>query len=209
MALSYYVMVMLTSDIVCLVFYCHFLHILLLYILSVKTLFLFVSFAVWPWLLTEVFCISLVFHRKDLCKLTPKMQSVFKFSDVLFALSQMDHPVYEGLGQVDIFVRSLGQADLCSDIPPRIRLPVRLTFLSDVWVMLTFGQMYSQGLGLQSDWNFCQTFRSGWLVVRCTPQIRFWVRLTFLSDLWVRMIFGQMYPTTVDTSHGQVCYYFG
>ena len=28
----------------------------------------------------------LVFHRKDLCEARPKMQSVFKFSDVLFAL---------------------------------------------------------------------------------------------------------------------------
>ena len=33
-------------------------------------------------------------------------------------LSQMDPPVNEAMGQVDIFVRSLGQADLLSDVPP-------------------------------------------------------------------------------------------
>ena len=33
-------------------------------------------------------------------------------------LSQMDHPIDEALGQVDIFVRSLGQADLWSDVSP-------------------------------------------------------------------------------------------
>ena len=30
------------------------------------------------------------FHRKDLCEARPKLQSMFKFSDVLFALSQKD-----------------------------------------------------------------------------------------------------------------------
>ena len=42
---------------------------------------------------------------------------MFKFSDVLFALSQMD-PLVEASGQVYIFDRSLGQADLWSDGPP-------------------------------------------------------------------------------------------
>ena len=46
------------------------------------------------------------------------MQCALKFSDVLFALSQMDPPIGEALGQVNIFVRSLGQADLWSDVPP-------------------------------------------------------------------------------------------
>ena len=46
------------------------------------------------------------------------MQSVFKFSDVLFTLSQMDPPVVEVSGHIDIFVRSLGQDDLWSDGPP-------------------------------------------------------------------------------------------
>ena len=44
----------------------------------------------------------LVFRRKDLCEARSKMQSVFKFSDVLFALSQMDPPIVEASGQVDI-----------------------------------------------------------------------------------------------------------
>ena len=60
---------------------------------------------------------SLVFRRKGLCEARPKMQSVFKFSDVLFALSQME-TIGETLGQVDIFDRSLGQGDLWSDGPP-------------------------------------------------------------------------------------------
>ena len=43
---------------------------------------------------------SLVFHRKDLCQAKHEMQSVFKFSDVLLALSQMYHPVEASGGQV-------------------------------------------------------------------------------------------------------------
>ena len=58
-------------------------------------------------------CIGLC--RKDLCEATPKMQSVLKFSDVLFALNQMD--------------------------PQELTLQVRLTFLTNLWVRLTFGQM--------------------------------------------------------------------
>ena len=92
------------------------------------------------------------------------MQSVFKFSYVLFALRWT--PIGEALGQVDIFVRSLGQADLWSDLPPSmIRLQVRLTFFvrsvcqADLW----------------SD---------------VPPVIKLWVRLTFFvkslgqTDLW-------------------------
>ena len=71
------------------------------------------------------------------------MQCVLKFSDVLFALSQMDTPIDEALGQVVIFVRSLGQADLWSDVPPSHR---------GIWwprvvlhqVSLTFGQPLGQ-----------------------------------------------------------------
>ena len=40
-------------------------------------------------------------------------------------------PIGEALGQVDIFVRAFGQADLWSDVPPRIMLQVR-SFLSDL-----------------------------------------------------------------------------
>ena len=54
----------------------------------------------------------LVFRRKDLCEARPKTQSVSKFWDVLFALSQMDPHKDEASGQVGIFDRSLGQADL-------------------------------------------------------------------------------------------------
>ena len=45
------------------------------------------------------------------------MQIMFKFSDVVFALKLDGPPVDEAFGQVDIFFRSLGQADLWSDIP--------------------------------------------------------------------------------------------
>ena len=36
--------------------------------------------------------VPLVFRRKDLCEAKHETQSVFKFSDVVFALSQMDPP---------------------------------------------------------------------------------------------------------------------
>ena len=56
------------------------------------------------------------------------------------------------MGQVDIFVRTSGQADLWSDvpIPPQDQALVRLTFLSDLWVRLTFGQTYAPGPGFGS-----------------------------------------------------------
>ena len=57
---------------------------------------------------------------KDLCEAKHEMQSVFKFSDVLFALRSDGPPIVEVSGQIDIFVRSLGQADLWSDIPPLV-----------------------------------------------------------------------------------------
>ena len=97
---------------------------------------------------------SLVFRRKDLREATPKTQSVFKFSHVLFTLSQTDPtPIDEAwirltflsdlqvrltIGQMSpprirlqvrlTFGQTSGQADLWSDVPPRISLPVRLTF---------------------------------------------------------------------------------
>ena len=60
----------------------------------------------------------MVFHRKDLHEARLKMQSVFKFSDALFVLSQVDPPIVEAPGQVDIFDRYLDQADFWSDGPP-------------------------------------------------------------------------------------------
>ena len=45
-------------------------------------------------------------------------RKVCKFSDVVFALTQTDGPpVDEALSQVDIFVKSLNQTDLWSDVP--------------------------------------------------------------------------------------------
>ena len=61
---------------------------------------------------------SMVCCRKDLCEARPKMQCVFKISDVLFALNQMDPPIVEASAKVDIFDKCLGQADLWSDEPP-------------------------------------------------------------------------------------------
>ena len=55
---------------------------------------------------------------KDLCEAKHEMQSEFKFSDVLFACQSDGPPVVEVSGQVNIFVRSLGQAELWSDVPP-------------------------------------------------------------------------------------------
>ena len=52
------------------------------------------------------------------CEAKHEMESVFKFSDVLFALGHMDHPIVEVSDEVDIFVRSSGQADVWSDVPP-------------------------------------------------------------------------------------------
>ena len=46
------------------------------------------------------------------------MQSVLKFSDVHFAIKSDRPPIDEALGQVDLFVTSLGQANLWSDILP-------------------------------------------------------------------------------------------
>ena len=53
----------------------------------------------------------LVFCRKDLCEAKHEMESVFKFSDVLFAPKSDGPPVVE----------VSGQADLWSDVPPWYR----------------------------------------------------------------------------------------
>ena len=62
--------------------------------------------------------------------------------------SQMETPVDETLGQVDIFLRSLSQADIWSDVPPGrgIYWP-RVVLLQ---VSLTFGQPLGQS-DLSSD----------------------------------------------------------
>ena len=87
------------------------------------------------------FMFILVFYKKkNLCGARPKMQNVFKFSDVLFALK--------------------------SDGPPIVEVSGWLTFLSDLWLRLTFGQMYP-------------------------PLDILWPNLELLQ---VRLTFGQMYP---------------
>ena len=40
------------------------------------------------------------------------------------------------MGKVDIFVRSLGQADLWSDVPLQDQAMGQVNFLSDLWVRL-------------------------------------------------------------------------
>ena len=47
-----------------------------------------------------------------------KCKACSNFQMSFLHLSQTDSPIDEALGQVDIFLRSLGQADLWSDIPP-------------------------------------------------------------------------------------------
>ena len=116
---------------------------------------------------------------KDLCDARPKMHSVFKFSDNLSALSQMD-PTDETSGHVEIFVISSGQVDLWSDVPPVSDILWPSVLL--LWDRLTFGQIYPQDVA--------------------SGQVDIW------SGLQVRLTFGQMYPQS-ETSCGQVCYYFG
>ena len=128
----------------------------------------------------------LVFHRKDLCEAKPKMQSVFKFSDNLSALNQMD-PCRWGFRPGWLFVRYSGQLDLSSDIPPQDELWVRMTFVqmyppgrdilwaSIIWlqIRLTFGETYPR-------WGF----RSGWPLVRCTSQDEASGQVNIWSDIW-------------------------
>ena len=118
-------------------------------------------------MLTKTGChtLLLVFHRKDPCEARPKVQSVFKFSDVLYALSQTYPPVVKVSGQVDIFVRSSCQIDLWSDRPPN--RDISWPSLELLHVRLTFGQTYPPvEESSDQEWYY---FRSGWLLVRCTP----------------------------------------
>ena len=84
--------------------------------------------------------------RRDLCEAIPKMHSVFKFSDNLSALSQMD--------------------------------PHRSHFRSGL--------------------HFCQIFRSGLPLVRCTPRMRLQVGWHLVRP-----------NPLAETSFGQVWYYCG
>ena len=101
---------------------------------------------------------------------------MFNFSDNLSALRWTS--IGEALGQVDTFVRSLGQTDISSDDPQQRHLVAKCVI---TLVRLTSGQVYPPGWG----------FRSSWHLVR----------------LHIRLTFGQMYPHA-ETSCSQVCYYF-
>ena len=96
-------------------------------------------------------------------------------------------PIIEASARVDIFVRSSGQADLWSDVPPGAGYRSGW-HLVRFWVRLTFGQVYPLGeafgqvdifvrssgqADLWSDVPPWAGYRSGWHLVR------FWVRLTF------------------------------
>ena len=85
------------------------------------------------------------FVRKDLCEARTKPCSVFKNWMTFLHLGRWTPPD-----------KALGQVDIWSDVPPRMRL----------WVRLTFGQIWS-----------------GWPLVRCNPRMRLWVRLTFGQTL--------------------------
>ena len=95
--------------------------------------------------------------RKDLCEAKHEMQSVLKFSDVLFALKSDAPPVVEVSGQIDISVRCVGQADLWSDI--NLSRGIKWPSLELCQVRPIFGQTYppveaSSG----QEWYY---FRSG------------------------------------------------
>ena len=92
-----------------------------------------------------------------------------------------------------IFVKFLGKADLWSDVPPRIRLWVRLTFLSDLLLRLTFGQTYPPGSGFGSGWHFCQIFGTS-----CGQLCYYFGQLNLWSDV----------PPQAETSCGHMWYYF-
>ena len=89
--------------------------------------------------------------------------------------------------------------------PPQVWLQVRFTFLRDLWVRLTFGQMYPHRGEVLGQVDIFQIFGSGWPFVRCTPPtVRLQIRLTCLSVLQVRLTFGQMYPHSLSEASGHV-----
>ena len=114
-------------------------------------------------------------------------------------------PIIEASGQVDIFDRSLDQADLWSDGPPCMwGLGLGWHFVR-LWVRLTFGQTYP--LAEKSCGWVCYYFHQVDLWSDEPPMIRLQVRLTFSqisgqADLWSDV------PLMAETSCGQVCYYF-
>ena len=89
----------------------------------------------------QIYIISLLAFCKDLCEAKHEMQSVFKFSDVFFALKSdgLHPPIDEALSQVDIFVKFLG---LWSDILPSRGIWWPVVVLHQV--SLTFGKPLGQ-----------------------------------------------------------------
>ena len=58
--------------------------------------------------LSKIHIFPLLVLCNDPCEAKHEMQSVFKFSDVLFALKSDGPPVDEAFGQVDIFCQIFG-----------------------------------------------------------------------------------------------------
>ena len=92
-------------------------------------------------------------------------------------------PIVEASGQVDIFDRFLGQADLWKDVPP-----------------------ISEASGQAEIFDRSSGQTDLWSDVPAVSEVL--SQVDILSDLWVRLTFGQIYPQA-ETSCGQVCYYFG
>ena len=85
-----------------------------------------------------------------------------------------------------------------------------------------------QQWGFRSGWHFCQIFRSGWPLVRCTTpqwvsgQVDIFVRSSGQAALWSHLVarcytnaplcqvdlWSDVSPTWAETSCGQVWYYF-
>ena len=115
----------------------------------------------------------MVFHKKDLCEARPKIQSLFKFSDNLSALSQMDPPgwgYWSGWHWITLLIRlTFGQM-----YPTRMSLQVRLTSGH-------FGQMYPTMMRLWARLTFGHT----------SGQVDHWSDVpTTMMRLWIRLIFG-------------------
>ena len=86
---------------------------------------------------------------------------------------------------------ALGQVDLWSDVPPRMRFQVRLTFLSDFGPAWPLVRCNPLGWGFGSGWHFFQTL----------GQVDIWSDVPPGRDilwpsvilLWVRLTFGQIF----------------
>ena len=91
--------------------------------------------------------------------------------------------------------------------PPLVRLQVRLISLTDLHVRLTFSQLYPIGVASVQVNIFDRSSCQADFQSAVPPLVWIQVKSTFVSDFWVRLTFGQMYCLT-ETSCGQVYYYF-